>query len=676
MQSTPGGCLNFEFDPSRATVSRPENSNDLVFEVEGGGKVTISGFFEVGDESLPTLSLPDGVEVAAADFFAGSGIDTATAAGPRAAGSGTSYADDAGDLLDGLDKLSVLGGTDQWDTSRGTPADTVMQGMAPLPDLLIGPVVITNGIAAFAVEGENLVFTIGQSATAGADTTIDWSITLPGTSAPGEKVVSLEDLDTSGLHVTDNGDGTYTVSGTMTIPAGSLTGTISIPTADDKVIEFDEILTLVLSNPQNPAAAGTQLDGGGSYTGMIIDNDLLIGPIGPGNSDPSDPAGYVTDGSAAFTVEGGELVFTIGQSSPSAADTEIDWQIIVPAHNDPHDPAGLGKVSLDDIDRDALGPDVTVVDNGNGTFTIKGTVTIEAGSQTGVIRIPTVDDAEIEFKDETLKLELIEARNDAADEIAFAGGTGEYIGTIRDNDLQIGPIDPGRNPDDPSSFVTDGSAAFAVEGENLVFTIGQSSPSTADTTVDWSITLPATGAQGVAGYDDLDASKFGDHDITATYDPASDSWTLSGTATIKAGERTGAVTIPTKEDSSVEFDENLTLVLSNPQNADADNTALAGMGEYTGTIIDNDLRVGPVDPKHPDPDDPDAYVTDGTAAFVVEGDDLVFTIGQSSPSEADTTLNWEITVPATGAQGEASYADFDASKFEDNGIKATYDAAS
>ncbi|MDR0826980.1 MAG: DUF5801 domain-containing protein, partial [Desulfovibrio sp.] len=118
VQSSPGGRLDLGFDPAEATAARPENSNDLVFDLGANGKVVIGGFFEVGDETLPTLALPDGVEVAATDFFANSELDMSTAAGPgRASGSGTSYADDAGSLLDGLDKYGKLG-TDYWGRER------------------------------------------------------------------------------------------------------------------------------------------------------------------------------------------------------------------------------------------------------------------------------------------------------------------------------------------------------------------------------------------------------------------------------------------------------------------------------------------------------------------------------------------------------------------------------
>ena len=112
--SSPGGTLELAFDPSTATVNRVDN--DLIFELDGGGTVTLNDFFAVGDESLPNLRLPDGTELASADFFQGSGLDMTTAVGPgagSASGSGTSYNDDPGSLLDGLDKYGKLG-TDYW----------------------------------------------------------------------------------------------------------------------------------------------------------------------------------------------------------------------------------------------------------------------------------------------------------------------------------------------------------------------------------------------------------------------------------------------------------------------------------------------------------------------------------------------------------------------------------
>lgn len=129
--SSPGGVLQLGFDPGAATVSRVDNS--LVFELDGGGKVTVTDFFAVGDESLPGLRLPDGTEVASADFFQGSDLDLSTAAGPAAGsppGGGTNYADDPGALLDGVDKFGMLG-TDYW--GRSTEVTDTFVGAREFP---------------------------------------------------------------------------------------------------------------------------------------------------------------------------------------------------------------------------------------------------------------------------------------------------------------------------------------------------------------------------------------------------------------------------------------------------------------------------------------------------------------------------------------------------------------
>ncbi len=131
VESAPASVLKFTFDPAQATTER--SGNDLVFTLNQGGKVTLHNFFAVGDEALPTLELPSGAQVASADFFADSSMDMSTAAGPAAASAAPSsgsgeYADDAGRLIDGVDRLGSLG-TMQWNRSTETPE----YRQAPLP---------------------------------------------------------------------------------------------------------------------------------------------------------------------------------------------------------------------------------------------------------------------------------------------------------------------------------------------------------------------------------------------------------------------------------------------------------------------------------------------------------------------------------------------------------------
>ena len=63
--SEAGAKLALGFDPASATVSR--SGNDLVFDLDDGSKVTLSDFFVVGDQALPSLVFPSGDEVAATD---------------------------------------------------------------------------------------------------------------------------------------------------------------------------------------------------------------------------------------------------------------------------------------------------------------------------------------------------------------------------------------------------------------------------------------------------------------------------------------------------------------------------------------------------------------------------------------------------------------------------------
>ena len=132
VDSSAGGQLQLGFDPSIATPAR--SGNDLTFNLEGGGNVTVRDFFAVGDESLPSLRLPDGTIVASTDFFSGSGLDMTTAAGPGGGATGSSgageYADDAGNLIGGVDRFGSLG-TDFW--GRGTEVGDPWIGAAELP---------------------------------------------------------------------------------------------------------------------------------------------------------------------------------------------------------------------------------------------------------------------------------------------------------------------------------------------------------------------------------------------------------------------------------------------------------------------------------------------------------------------------------------------------------------
>ena len=120
----PGNVVQLSFNPEDASVSR--SGDDLVFELDNGGSVTVNEFFSVDDsDALPQLVLPTGEEVPVTVAFADVNFDIETAAGPSAgrneesSGAGE-YVDDPGLLIDGISRLGSLG-TIYWDRNTEIP---------------------------------------------------------------------------------------------------------------------------------------------------------------------------------------------------------------------------------------------------------------------------------------------------------------------------------------------------------------------------------------------------------------------------------------------------------------------------------------------------------------------------------------------------------------------------
>ena len=181
-----------------------------------------------------------------------------------------------GDLLNEADETFLLqlaspsGATIMHGVGRGTILDN-----DPLPSISIND--ISNDEA-------NLLrnFTVTLSAVSGRDVKVDFA-TANGTA-------------TAGLSGTDD---YFAASGTLTIPAGQISGTISVQVFDDSTFEPDETYFVNLSNPVNATIDDAQ------GQGTIVNND----PV---------PSVDVQD---AFVFEGNsgntELSFTVLLSNPT-----------------------------------------------------------------------------------------------------------------------------------------------------------------------------------------------------------------------------------------------------------------------------------------------------------------------------------------------------------------------
>ena len=221
-----GSEVQLSFNPGEADVSR--SGNDLTFQLDDGGAVTISNFFvvEEGGE-LPMLMLPGGDEVPAALAFADSGLDLSTAAGPGAgapASGGTSYDDNPGALLLGLDKYGMLG-TDYW--GRATEQAEEFTGLE-MPGGIFGLDVQSDLGAMFGLKGGVYEDGLPWQHQGDRETFVPGQLTFSFTPT-GTTVVT-------GIHLSGFHEGTVIYLGDPTDPN---TPVITV-TGPDQVIDFTE----------------------------------------------------------------------------------------------------------------------------------------------------------------------------------------------------------------------------------------------------------------------------------------------------------------------------------------------------------------------------------------------------------------------------------------------------
>jgi chitinase len=125
----------------------------------------------------------------------------------------------------------------------GASGTCTIQNDDPPPSLSVADVSVTEG-----TDGtKSLPFTVSLSEVSGRATTVSYA-TSDATALAGSDYTAT--------------------SGTLTIPAGSATGTVNVPLVTDRIFEADETLTLTLTSPSG-ATLGTAV-----ATGTIVNDDL------------------------------------------------------------------------------------------------------------------------------------------------------------------------------------------------------------------------------------------------------------------------------------------------------------------------------------------------------------------------------------------------------------------
>ncbi len=251
------------------------------------------------------------------------------------------------------------------------------------------------------------VFTLSLTEAASEDTVVSYSVS--GTASPDVDYVSL--------------------SGTVTIPAGSTVATLAVNVLDDSVLEGTETVVVTLTGTDNLVGLGTEMEA----TVNITDDDTSEVSV-ISDSDAAEPA---TDGS-----------YTISLSNPVSSDTQIFYSI--------------GGTAAPDTDYTAL----------------SGTVTIPAGSTSATLPVEVIDDNTVEG-DESVILTLTATGN-----AVVLSETDEATLTLADDDssaVTISATTLGAEPDQDGLF-TFALSNPAAQPTTVSYTVSGSATAGADYT--------------------------------------------------------------------------------------------------------------------------------------------------------------------------------------------------
>ena len=488
-------------------------------------------------------------------------------------------------------------------SNANPPSNSVTSAVASLPTVHVSDAAADESAGA-------IHFGVALSAAATSAVTVQYA-TQPGTATAPE-------------------DYQHT-SGTLTIPAGTVTATLSVPLIDDSIHESAETLTIQLSSPTGATLAAS------TAAGTISDNDAMpqisimdavesegafVAPFTLHLSHPSSlPVAvyYQTvSGSAVagedFEYSGSTLWFEPGQTSinlsiPVMNDTidELDEtfavQLSLPQNGTIADAEGIATI-IDD--------DTTPVLSISG-----GSASESAGTVDFRVQLSVASGAVVEVNYETVSRSAVEGSD-----YTPSTGTLSISAGVTEVTIPIAVTDDGFNePDEefsvnisaPKNAVLGESSAVGVILDDDVVSLSVASTEADETagSMQFAVTLSAASHGSVfVNYSTAPGTAVAPDDFQA----------VSGTLTIPAGQTSGTIGVSIVDDDVFEGNETYTVTLSEAVNASI------GFATATGTIIDDD----------PVPD---------------------ITIGNAAASELSGWVDFPVTLsaPSNGAVG-FSYA--------------------
>ena len=223
-------------------------------------------------------------------------------------------------------------------------------------------------------EGDGLTFEVTLNTASARTVTVDYATAERGSEPEHKRATFGDDL----LHA----------SGTVTIPPGELTATITIPTIDDDAPEAPESFLVHLSSPVN-ADLATE-DGGATAVGRIrIDEPLPTVRISSPNADEGDELRFIVRLSAQINEEvtvTGSFV-TTGPDKGTATDGDLDGTTLATTYGWSFKPNVVARIvsvkTKEDID---VEPDETVVLRATSSPNGLAIMDDSVGTGTGTIR--------------------------------------------------------------------------------------------------------------------------------------------------------------------------------------------------------------------------------------------------------------------------------------------------
>ncbi len=431
------------------------------------------------------------------------------------------------------DETIILTVTDAAAYDLGTPS--VATGTITNDDVAAGTPTVSVAVAPAAVNEDGagaLVYTFTRSGATTDPLTVNYSVS--GTATSGTDFAAL--------------------SGSLTIPAGQTSATVSVNPSDDTTVEPDETIILTVTD-----AAAYDLGTPSVATGTITNDDVAAGT----------PTVSVAVAPAAVNVDGsGTLVYTFTRSGATTDPLTVNYSV-----------SGTAT-------------------SGTDFAALSGSLTIAAGQTSATVSVNPNDDTTVE-PDETIILTVTDAA-------AYDLGTPSVAtGTITNDDVA---------PSTPTVSVAVAPAAVNENGAGtLVYTFTRTGATTNPLTVNYSVSGTATSGTDFAA--------------------------LSGSLTIPAGQASATVSVNPTDDTTVEPNETIILTVT-----DAAAYDVGTPGNATGTITNDDQPPVNVPP-----------VVSGPVTRTVTEDDAPTTVNlltnASDPNAGDVLAVSNVVVASGDARG-------------------------